>query len=325
MDTSVTDLALSASLDRHISTKAIRVTLGLHREITEALAKPNPDGPRTEAFIAHEYLEHLTGMNVRTISKAAALAEKQIGLVVRTSKGAKNVLMEGTNHGRAAGWALAEPLSFPVLTYTSGYVAVEFLDPANSLWSNNDRGYRTALVLVATHGMSRIETTTASVAALMGLTLPNATKHLDALVKAGVGLKTGRGQWTLIFDRTQGLGDTRLGHEAADRAYARRTAWRDRLAPKSADPVPDNVEPVPAPQKDAQQPEPTGVSGDDLARRIAGIRELLAEETRRPDEQKAAAAAANRAVVLKRIQARHEANLQRLLARPEPEQTAEGR
>jgi hypothetical protein len=311
VDISVIDLALSASLDPHISTKAIRITLGLHQEISRALAKPNRDGPRTEAFVAHEYLEHLTGMNIRTIVKAAALAEKEIGLVVRSSDGEKDRLMEGTNHGRAAGWALAEPHSFPALAVPSGYAAAEFLDPANSLWSKNDRGYRTALVLVATHGMNRILTTSASVAALMGLTLPNATKHLDALVKARVGSKTGRGQWSFFFDVMSGFGDNRLKHETADRATARRKTWRDRLAPESDDPIPDEPEPVLDPQEALHIRKETQVSTNSWSSQIEDIPKRQDMEARRSEEQKPAVDKAEIVALLGKISENNEVFRQR--------------
>jgi hypothetical protein len=179
------------------------------------------------------------------------------------------------------------------------------------MWSNNDRGYRTALVLVATHGMSRILTTTASVAALMGLTLPNATKHLDALVKARVGFKTGRGKWTFFFDRVSGLGDNRLAHEIADRAQTRRGAWRDRLAPEGDDPIPDEPEPVLDHQEALQIPKESQVSTNGWSSQIEEMPKRQDMEARRSEVHKPALDKAEIAALRKKIQEDNEAFIQR--------------
>ena len=115
MGTNVLKIALGASLDSSIETSAIRLTLGLHDEIKKRLAIPNREGPRTEAFIAHEYLEHFTGLDHRTMPKAAALAEKRIGLVIRSGDGLKNRLMYGTSHGQAQGWGVDRLASLPAI------------------------------------------------------------------------------------------------------------------------------------------------------------------------------------------------------------------
>lgn len=238
MGTTVLSVALSASLDHNIETCAIRLTLGLHEEIIKSLAVPNRDGPRTEAFIAHEYLEHLTGLDHRTIPKAAQRAEKQIGLVVRSGNGIKDRLMHATTHGQAQGWMLTEPLMFPPLPDVDLRGAAEFLNPACDMWGKypayeggpcgGHRGWRLAMAFAATKGTTKIETTTSEVAGLLGTNPSQASNHLLALGKAILVRKTSRGHWTVYLDASD-PGDARIEHKAMNDAHDRRVAWKTRL------------------------------------------------------------------------------------------------
>lgn len=194
MHHSVLILGLQASLDPTITTRSIRLTMGMHGLIVQKLAEGRDK--REVAFLDRASIVHATGLSHRSIPVAAVEARGRIGLIDRLWDGTKDELMADTEHGRAAGWDLGRPFVFPALAVDLPLHGMDlFLDPSSHIWSRNHRGFRTALVLAATYGVRPVEVSSSEVADLLQLPLPQAIKHLNALAKAHGVVKRGRGQW----------------------------------------------------------------------------------------------------------------------------------